>query len=136
MTRAVVDTSVFVSAFIGRSDGAPARLLRAARERRFEIIASPQLIDELAQVLARPKFVRWSVQDRAAIFVNGVAALSTLYDDLPSPPALTRDSQDDYLVALANTSGADAIVSLDRDLLDAGLVIRCLTPAEFLGDGA
>lgn len=106
MTRAVVDTSVFVSAFIGRSDGAPARLLRAARERRFA--------------------------DRGEQFVRAISALSTLHDDPPTPQALTRDSEDDYLVALAQTARADAIVSLDRDLLDAGLDIRCVTPAEWL----
>jgi putative PIN family toxin of toxin-antitoxin system len=132
VTRAVVDTSVFVSAFIGRSTAAPSQLLHAARERRFGIIASPQLIDELTQVLARPKFDRWAVEDRAAMFVSGISALSTHYDDPSSPAALTRDSQDDYLVALAHVSNADVIVSLDRDLLDAGLAIRCLTPADLL----
>jgi len=29
-------------------------------------------------------------------------------------------------------SDAYAIVSVDRDLLDAGVTIRCLTPADFL----
>lgn len=132
MTHAVIDTSVFVSAFIGRDDAAPARLLRAARERRFTIIASPQLIQELSQVLDRPKFTAWSANDRASIFVGGIVALSEVHDDPPAPPALTRDSEDDYLVALAQSSDASAIVSLDRDLLEAGLTIRCVTPTDFL----
>jgi hypothetical protein len=34
---------------------------------------------------------------------------------------VTRDREDDYLVALALKEGVDAIVSGDRDLLDAGL---------------
>jgi putative PIN family toxin of toxin-antitoxin system len=132
VTHAVIDTSVFVSAFIGRDDAAPARLLRAARERRFTIVASPQLIQELTQVLDRPKFTAWSANDRASIFVGGIVALSEVHDDPPAPPALTRDSEDDYLVALAYSSDADAIVSVDRDLLEAGLTIRCLTPTDFL----
>jgi putative PIN family toxin of toxin-antitoxin system len=131
VTRAVIDTSVFVSAFIGRDDAAPARLLRAARERRFMIIASPQLIQELSQVLDRPKFTAWSANDRASIFVGGIVALSEVHDDPPAPPTLTRDSED-YLVALAHSSDAGAIVSLDRDLLEAGLTVRCLTPTDFL----
>jgi uncharacterized protein len=132
VTHAVIDTSVFVSAFIGRDDAAPARLLRAARERRFTIIASPQLIRELTQVLDRPKFRAWSANDRAPIFVGGIVALSEVHGDPPAPPALTRDSEDDYLVALAHSTNADSIVSLDRDLLEAGLTIRCLTPTDFL----
>jgi predicted nucleic acid-binding protein len=47
-------------------------------------------------------------------------------------PRRCRDSEDDYLVALADSSDAGAIVSLDRDLLEAGLTIRCLTPTDFL----
>jgi putative PIN family toxin of toxin-antitoxin system len=132
VTHAVIDTSVFVSAFIGRDDAAPARLLRAARERRFTIVVSPQLIQELTQVLDRAKFAVWSSNDRASIFVGGIVALSEVHDDPPTPPALTRDSEDDYLVALAHSSNADAIVSVDRDLLEAGLTIRCLAPADFL----
>ncbi len=132
MTHAVIDTSVFVSAFIGRDDAAPARLLRAARARRFTIIASPQLIQELTEVLDRPKFKTWSANDRASIFVAGIVALSEVHDDPPAPPPLTRDSEDDYLVALAHSSDANTIVSLDRDLLEAGLIIRCLTPTDFL----
>lgn len=37
------------------------------------------------------------------------------------PPAVTRDSKDDYLVALARAQRVDAIVSGDRDLLEAEL---------------
>ncbi len=44
-----------------------------------------------------------------------------------------RDADDDYLVALARATTVDAIISLDRDLLDAqlaGLVV--MDPARFL----
>jgi len=34
---------------------------------------------------------------------------------------VTRDRKDDYLVALGRQENVDAIVSGDRDLLDAGL---------------
>lgn len=44
-----------------------------------------------------------------------------------------RDADDDYLVALARAARADAIVSLDRDLLDAQLDgIAVNDPARFL----
>jgi len=51
---------------------------------------------------------------------------------VPDPPQITRDINDDYLVALAVSANADVIVSLDLDLLDAQLSIRCITPAQLL----
>jgi putative PIN family toxin of toxin-antitoxin system len=118
--RAVVDTSVLVSAFIGHSDAAPSQLVGASRERRFALIVSPQLLDELSEVLSRPKFARWSGSGRAEAYVAGFAARAELHSDAPALAA-TRDPSDDYLVALARAAGADAIVSVDRDLLEADL---------------
>jgi predicted nucleic acid-binding protein len=44
-----------------------------------------------------------------------------------------RDPEDDYLVALARATGADALVSVDRDLLDASVDdLNICTPAAFL----
>ncbi len=46
----------------------------------------------------------------------------------------TRDPYDDYLVAFARITGAQAIVSSDRDLLEAQLAdVAVLRPADFLG---
>ena len=41
--------------------------------------------------------------------------------DAADQPVVTRDRKDDYLVALGRQENVDAIVSGDRDLLDAGL---------------
>jgi predicted nucleic acid-binding protein len=47
--------------------------------------------------------------------------------------AFVGDPDDDYLVALMRSSGADVLVSLDRDLLDAQIAdIAVLDPAKFL----
>jgi uncharacterized protein len=48
-----------------------------------------------------------------------------------APPAVVRDPRDDYLVALARSAGADAVVTGDRDLLDqAGLEPPAITPRQ------
>lgn len=44
-----------------------------------------------------------------------------MVEDPVDVPAITRDPKDDYLVALALRERVDALVSGDRDLLDAGL---------------
>jgi predicted nucleic acid-binding protein len=44
-----------------------------------------------------------------------------------------RDPDDDYLIELARTAHADALVSIDRDLLDASIDdIAIRTPTAFL----
>ena len=53
MTRIVADTSVIVSALLWR--GSPSRLLEAAYDGKIELASSWAVLDELVEVLARPK---------------------------------------------------------------------------------
>jgi putative PIN family toxin of toxin-antitoxin system len=133
--RAVVDPSVFVSAFIGNPNAGPGRLVDAWRDRRFILVLSPLLLAELAEVLSRPKFARWAGNGRAEAYVAGFSARSEHQPDPSQPPPQTvRDPDDDYLVALMHTTQADVLVSLDRDLLDAQLDgITIIDPATFVG---
>jgi uncharacterized protein len=50
--------------------------------------------------------------------VSIIRDAGTMFDDPADPPAVLRDSTDDYLVALAREADAEAIVTSDRDLLD------------------
>jgi uncharacterized protein len=132
--RAVVDPSVFVSAFIGNHDAGPSRLVEAWRDRRFVLIVSPLLLAELGEVLSRPKFARWAGDGRGDAYVAGLEARSEHQPDPPQPPSSrVRDPDDDYLVALMHATNADVLVSLDRDLLDAVLDgITIVDPAVFI----
>jgi putative PIN family toxin of toxin-antitoxin system len=133
--RAIVDPSVFVSAFIGNPDAGPGRLVDAWRDRRFVLVVSPLLLAELGEVLSRPKFARWAGDGRAEAYVAGFSARSEHQPDPSQPPPQTvRDPKDDYLVALIRATQADVLVSLDRDLLDAQLDgITITDPAVFVG---
>jgi uncharacterized protein len=133
LIRAVVDPSVFVSAFIGNPDAGPGRLVAAWRDRRFVLVVSPRLLEELGDVLSRPKFARWASDGRAEAYVAALAARSEHHPDRDQPPSVVRDPEDDYLIALMHTAQADLLVSLDNDLLDAELDdITVLDPAVFL----
>jgi putative PIN family toxin of toxin-antitoxin system len=52
--RVVIDPNVFVSAVIS-PDGVPARVVRAALARTFQLFVSATLMGELSDVLSRPK---------------------------------------------------------------------------------
>lgn len=117
MARVVVDPNVLIAALISPR-GAPAALYRALAAGRFELVVSPQLLAELERVLMREKFRRYASLDQAHGYVRAVARLAALAEDPAPTPGATPDPGDDYLVALAQSEGVDAIVSGDRHLLD------------------
>lgn len=116
--RAVADVNVLVSA-IRTPAGLCGRLIDEALTGRWLPVISDQLIEELEDVLARPAFRNLLSDEVIARFVLGLRAVAELVDD--PPPAqeqLTRDPDDDYLIALAREARADGLISGDRDLLD------------------
>ena len=137
MLRAVADANVLVSAAIARSPQAPSVLtLDAALDGRAELVTSPLLLREITSVLSRPRLRKYVSADEATRFVADLAAQTTLLVDPPGPnQTVCRDPHDDYLVALAEASRADAIITGDLDLLaiDPGqLAVEVITPRQFV----
>ena len=131
--RIVLDTNVFVAAVTAR-EGVSAHLLLGALAGRFQLVASPLLLDELANVLCRPKFRRYLSIEDAHLFVNTIRELAVIVDDPPEEDdPITGDPDDDFLVVLAEVAGADVLVSRDPDLTAVqrpGFVV--MTPRTFL----
>jgi len=111
--RAVLDTNVLFAARISPS-GVPARLVRLALERRYELIVSPLLLDEVAEALTRKKAGLDLAEVDAYVARLGACAV---VDDPSEPGRWSRDPDDEYLVGLALAAEADALVTGDRDLL-------------------
>ncbi len=114
--RVVLDPNVLVSAAISPT-GPPRQIITAWVDERFELIASPELLDELTDVLARPKLQRYITPVVASEFVAGLAADAVMVPDAPPLPGISPDPDDDYLVALARSASADYLVSGDPHLL-------------------
>jgi uncharacterized protein len=132
LTRAVLDPNVLVSAFISQRGGSPDRIVRAWREGAFELVVSRQLIAELTDVLARPKFALQAAEGRAESYVAALAGDAIHIDDPPDPSRVSVDRGDDYLIALARAASADVIVSGDRHLTQlADPTPPVLTPQRF-----
>jgi len=132
VARVVVDPGVFVSALIAPK-GTPAQLLDLLLEQRFELVVSPWLLAELTGVLLRDRFRRYVTIAEVRELVADLAAVATVLRDRPDPVAVTRDPNDDYLVALAVAAQADALISGDRDLTDLqSPPVPVLTPRMFL----
>jgi putative PIN family toxin of toxin-antitoxin system len=131
VTRVVIDPGVLVSAFISPKKAAPALLVDAFLDGRLEVLVSPTLIAELTDVLGREKFSAHAAEGRAAAYLAVVLDQARTVEDATPGPTRTADADDDYLIALAQAHGVDAVVSGDRHLLGvASSELPVLTPRE------
>ena len=116
MLRAVVDVNVLVSGLLSRS-GTPAAVIEAWRSGMFELIASPALVSELEDVIARPRLAE-RLGSAGQALLDVMRADAIILDDPARARVVPGDHDDDYLVALARAAGAHAIVTGDRHLLE------------------
>lgn len=116
--REVADTNTIVSGFFW--NGAPRRVLDAARTGRNQLFTSPVLLAELEDVLSRKKFA-----ERCALaqvtpqdLIIGYASLATLKTSPTIEPVILDDPDDDHVLACAIAASATTIVSGDNHLLN------------------
>ena len=102
----VLDVNVIVSAVITPT-GVARSIVQAGIEGRFDYVACPALLEELADVLARPKISRLVPSDAADRFIADVRGRARLEPDPTEPSQVSRDPDDEYLVALAVSVSAD-----------------------------
>ena len=118
MTRLVVDASVMLASVAGRPQGTPALILSALLESKFEAVVCPHLLGEVSRGLNSEHFRQRLTEGRAADILAAVSESTLHFPDPEEPEAVLRDPKDDYLIALAKASSAEAIVTGDRDLLE------------------
>lgn len=127
--RAVLDPNIYVSGLLSPS-GAPASVLRAWRDGRFEAVVSPVLLSELERVLAYPKLRKRIPREQAAAFLAYLESNAEVAAGGPTT-VRTADPDDDYLIGLARQTRA-AIVSGDRHLLDLADRLPIFTARDWL----
>jgi len=116
--RVILDANILLSALLAPL-GAPAKILAAWERKLFTLVACENLVSELRDVASRPFFrakLRAGVAEMLAISIQD---LSSYYEDLPSGP-VAPDPKDSYLLALAEASHADFLVTGDQELLALG----------------
>jgi putative PIN family toxin of toxin-antitoxin system len=130
-SRIVVDTNVFVSRVLA-SDSIPARALQIV-ENHHILLTSYAIMEELAEVLLRPKFAAYITNDQAAGFLARLSNISEFISIIQTIAAC-RDPRDDKFLDVAVGGDAHSIITGDADLLALhpfrGIAI--LTPADFI----
>jgi len=128
--KVVVDTNVLVSGvFFG---GMPSRILEAWREKRTDVVVSPDILEECRRVgeHLETQFTDVSLAPFLALLVMNAEIIEP--PDLPEQ--VSRDSDDDKFIACALAGGCHVIISGDKDLLSISGYrgVKVVAPREFL----
>lgn len=115
--RLVLDTNVVVSAFLWQ--GTPGRLIEMAAEKEVQLFTSRALLDELAATLAKKKLAKYVAATglTAEQMLANYRRLVTVVTARPLEQQVSRDIDDDAVLACALAAKATLIVSGDEDLL-------------------
>lgn len=132
--RAVLDTNVIVSATLIRG-GNEDRILRAWQRGAFELVLSPEILEEIGRVLAYEKLrqSRWMTEAEVVLLLETLAREGVLVPGTASVKA-SRDPEDDKFLGAAVQARARYVVTGDKDLLDLRVHrgVRMVRPAQFL----
>ena len=111
----------------------PAAIIGAWTRGAFELVVSHLLLEELTTALLRPKFRRWATESDVVAFVEVLRHAAVIVEDPAEVEPISRDPNDDYLVALAREARAHVLVSSDGDLTSIeGNDPPVVTPRRFL----
>ena len=112
--RLILDTNILLSALLSPL-GAPAMLVDAWERRAFTLVACEALIAEVRDVAGRPFFRARLRASAAELLAAGLRDFSFFCRDLPSGP-IAPDPKDSFLLALAEASDAEFLVTGDKEL--------------------
>ena len=126
--KTVFDTNVVIAAFV--TDGLCARILRRGRNGEFEFILGIPVLLEFRRIL-KSKFM--FSDEEISFFSSILEEAATVFRPAVSVAGVCRDPDDDAVLACAAESGADYLVTGDKDLLVLGKYgkTKILTPREF-----
>jgi putative PIN family toxin of toxin-antitoxin system len=132
--RAVIDTNILVRAVI-KPQGTVGPILLRLRRGDYTLLYSQPLLEELVDVLSRPRLRRkYGVNDDD---IKTIISLILLRGEVVTPTqpiTVCRDPKDNKFLEAAVAGQAEAIVSGDEDLLilDPFVGIPILRSAAFL----
>jgi putative PIN family toxin of toxin-antitoxin system len=128
----VFDTNVLVSRLL-LTTGPAAKAVDHALSQHGVLLFSNATLEELTEVLSRPKFDPYVTREDRRRFVELLGGVSRVLPITRHVNAC-RDPKDNKFLDIALTAPAQALITGDRDLLElnpfCGLAI--MTPADYL----
>ena len=111
--RVIVDTNCWISFLIGRR---LSRLVDLLSDERIQLIICEDLLGEIREVTARPKFIKYFPTEEVESLIEFMQIIGERFEPTQKIK-LCRDEADDYLLALAIEARAHYLVTGDQDLL-------------------
>jgi putative PIN family toxin of toxin-antitoxin system len=129
-SRVVLDTNVLISAVL--FNGPPRAILELVIGGSVHCSLSLALLDELRDVLERPKF-RFSAEQALQV-VEELHAVCDIVDPATRVSVVTADPNDNIILECALESKADIIVSGDQHLLALAEFkgIQIVSPSDYM----
>ena len=128
--RVILDTNVLISGIF--FSGPPAKILRAWRDSKLQLVVSTEILQEYYEVGKRLSR-RYPGIDMGPV-LTVLARNSEWVEAAPLPAPVSNDADDDKFLACALASRTEVIISGDDDLLGVSGYrnLRILTPREFV----
>ncbi|MDB9314090.1 putative toxin-antitoxin system toxin component, PIN family [Spirulina sp. CS-785/01] len=114
MNRFVIDTNVIVSGLLF-NNSAPFQVIKLAEQQGI-ILYSEATLEELENVLNRPKFNKYITLEERQVFLLKFISVSELVL-IKDKIAVCRDSKDNKFLELAVSGNANLMITGDLDLL-------------------
>ena len=129
--RVVLDTNVLVSRLL-IPKSLPARAVSLAVD-EGEILTSRAVLNELADVIGRPKFDRYVTLEERKTFLRKFITISLMVE-IVRQVQVCRDPKDDKYLDVAINGQADCILTGDLDLLvlTPFMGVEILSPEKFI----
>jgi putative PIN family toxin of toxin-antitoxin system len=129
--KVVVDTNIFVSAFLGSKNAK--LIVRDIFTEQYSLIMSHEQIQEIKTVLQRPKFSKYIHPHELDEFIS-LLSLKVIMPSNYGRITDCRDTKDNMILEAAVYGNADFIVSGDEDLLVLNPYrwIQILSPVAFI----
>ncbi len=130
ISRVVIDSNVIISGLL--FGGPPARIMECALRGRIACFTSLPILDEVREVLQRPKF--GLSPDQALSLVEDLHDLCVIVSPTRRIRAVDADPDDNAILECAVSADAELVISGDSHLLDLERWrhIRILSPSDAL----
>ncbi len=129
----VLDTNVLLSGLI-LPESVPGKIVQAWREARFELVLSEGMLAEIRRILSYAKIhkrLRWD-EEEIERFLLLLRFKSIIIDPPPTTFDRLRDPEHAFVLAALLDSGAEALITGDKDLLLLAGQYPIISPSEFV----
>jgi putative PIN family toxin of toxin-antitoxin system len=115
----VFDANVLISGIAGfsRHESVPGELLRRVLRNEFALVTSAEVLGEVHRALSKDFFSRTLTETQRSELVGAAVKNAIVIADLEPVRGVASHPEDDLVLATAATSGADFLVTGDKQLL-------------------